>query len=209
MGCRRICWTTSRRSQQHERDRLYSVFISYSRADKSFARRLHNDLQAAGIRVWLDEHEILPGDKFKAKIDEGIRIWDKVILCCSEASLKSWWVDKEIERALQKEQRLAKEADDVLALIPVSLDSAVFGWDGPHAPTWSVATSRTSRVGRATTQSSKRHLTGSCGRCVRTVAVESHRRSRSSAKRSREMNSQWMDLRQSGTSRCVGYSPTL
>ncbi len=41
---------------------FYSCFVSYSHADKSFARRLYDTLQGRGIRCWLDEHELLPGD---------------------------------------------------------------------------------------------------------------------------------------------------
>ena len=33
---------------------FYSCFISYSHADKDFARRLHDRLQGEGIRCWLD-----------------------------------------------------------------------------------------------------------------------------------------------------------
>jgi TIR domain/Pentapeptide repeats (8 copies) len=40
---------------------FYSCFISYSHADKPFARRLHDALQGMGIRCWLDEHQLLPG----------------------------------------------------------------------------------------------------------------------------------------------------
>lgn len=46
---------------------FYSCFISYSHADKSFARRLHDSLRARGIRVWLDEHQLLPGTIFMSK----------------------------------------------------------------------------------------------------------------------------------------------
>ncbi len=34
---------------------FYSCFISYSHEDKSFAQRLHDQLQSRGIRCWLDE----------------------------------------------------------------------------------------------------------------------------------------------------------
>ncbi|HKP71316.1 MAG TPA: toll/interleukin-1 receptor domain-containing protein, partial [Pyrinomonadaceae bacterium] len=71
---------------------FYSCFISYSHADKSFARRLHDALQGRGIRCWLDEHQLLPGDDIYKMVDQGIRLWDKVLLCCSKDSLTSWWV---------------------------------------------------------------------------------------------------------------------
>jgi hypothetical protein len=71
---------------------FYSCFISYSHADKSFARRLHDGLQGRGIRCWLDEHQLLPGQDIYDEIDRGIRLWDKVLLCCSKSSLSSWWI---------------------------------------------------------------------------------------------------------------------
>ncbi|MDQ3706659.1 MAG: toll/interleukin-1 receptor domain-containing protein [Chloroflexota bacterium] len=56
---------------------FYSCFISYSHKDKAFARRLHDALQGSGIRCWLDEHQLLPGDKIHVEVDRGIRLWDR------------------------------------------------------------------------------------------------------------------------------------
>ncbi len=121
-------------TQSHQTTHFYSCFISYSHTDKLFALRLHDQLQYRGIRCWLDEHQLLPGDDIFERVDEGIRLWDKTLLCCSEASLTSWWVDNEINKAFVKEQALLKErGKKTLALIPLDLDSFLFNWSDGKA----------------------------------------------------------------------------
>jgi uncharacterized protein YjbI with pentapeptide repeats len=116
---------------------FFSCFISYSSVDKPFAARLYEALQAKGIRCWLDEKQLLPGDDISRQLERGINSWDKFLLCASKNSLSSAWVEEEIATALERERKLRGErGEKVLKLIPLDLDGHLFSeqWDsGVHA----------------------------------------------------------------------------
>ncbi len=102
-----------------------SSFISYSHADKRFARRLHVQLQAFGIRCWLDEHDLKPGDRILDVVNDAIRLHDRILLCCSKASLNSWWVKDEIRKAQERERRDGRDI-----IIPLMVDRYLLdGWE--------------------------------------------------------------------------------
>jgi uncharacterized protein YjbI with pentapeptide repeats len=81
---------------------FYSLFISYSKKDKSFARRLHADLQSKGVRCWFAEHDIEGGETILEQIDQAIRHHDRLLLILSPASMSSEWVKTEIAKALKR-----------------------------------------------------------------------------------------------------------
>jgi uncharacterized protein YjbI with pentapeptide repeats len=117
---------------------IYSCFICYSRQDQAFARRLHDRLQASGIRCWLDEKESASVDDDYEQADREINPRDIVLLCCSKSSLTSSWVDHEISRALDRgtdrERALMNESQEsALALIPLNLDGYLFEWKSARA----------------------------------------------------------------------------
>ena len=99
---------------------FYSCFISYSSQDDDFAQRLHADLQQQGVRCWFAPEDLKIGDNFRTRIDESIRIYDKVMVVLSGNSIPSGWVEKEVEAAFEREQREKK-----LVLFPIRLDDAV------------------------------------------------------------------------------------
>jgi hypothetical protein len=95
---------------------FYSCFISYSTQDQEFSDRLHADLQNKGVRCWFASHNIHGGKKINEQIDEAIRLYDKLLLILSPASMDSDWVKTEIAHARQKEVR-----DKRRVLFPISL----------------------------------------------------------------------------------------
>ena len=83
---------------------------------------------------WMKK-QLRGGDDILDHVDRGIRLWDKVLLCCSKNSLTSGWVEAEIDKAVEKEQALRKQRQKkVLALIPLDLDGYLFdGWESGRA----------------------------------------------------------------------------
>jgi len=99
---------------------FYSCFISYSSKDQEFTERLYADLQSEGVRCWFAPEDLKIGDKFRTRIDESIRSYDKLMVVLSENSIRSPWVEEEIEAALEKERQQNK-----LVLFPLRLNDAV------------------------------------------------------------------------------------
>ena len=107
---------------------FYSVFISYGTGteDAKFANRLYRDLTERDIRCWKFDESAVMGRGLMANIDQAIRVYDKLIVVCSSDSLQRGPVLREIERALQKEDRLRGQgASDPDVLFPIRLDDYV------------------------------------------------------------------------------------
>jgi CheY-like chemotaxis protein len=79
------------------------AFISYSSADREFARRLALDLKSNNVTVWLDEWEIRVGDEIRQKIEHGIIEYDYFVIVLSRRSVASTWVEKELNAAFMRE----------------------------------------------------------------------------------------------------------
>ncbi|HSS51439.1 MAG TPA: toll/interleukin-1 receptor domain-containing protein, partial [Thermoanaerobaculia bacterium] len=99
---------------------FYSCFISYSSQDHEFAERLHADLQNKGVRCWFAPEDLRIGDKFRQRIEESIRLHDKLLLILSDNSISSPWVEEEVESALERERKEGRQV-----LFPVRIDDAV------------------------------------------------------------------------------------
>jgi hypothetical protein len=106
---------------------FHTCFISYSSKDQEFAERLHADLQDKGVRCWFAPEDLKIGDRFRDRIDESIRLHDKLLIILSENSVSSQWVGDEVEAAFERERR-----ENRTVLFPIQIDGAVtesiIGW---------------------------------------------------------------------------------
>ena len=69
----------------------YDVFLSYSAKNKQVVHALAERLKHDGLRVWLDEWEIHPGDMIGLKIAEGVERSRTLLMCMSRAYFDSAW----------------------------------------------------------------------------------------------------------------------
>ena len=73
----------------------YEVFLSHSAKDKAVVRPLAERLRQDGVRVWLDEEQIKPGDSIPAKIEAGLEHSRVLVLCMSANAFGSDWAQLE------------------------------------------------------------------------------------------------------------------
>jgi len=78
----------------------HDIFISYSRTDMDFAVKIYHDLQAHGLRVWMDREELQPGTpSWSSAIEQAIESCACVIALMSPDAKESRWVRSELSYA--------------------------------------------------------------------------------------------------------------
>jgi uncharacterized protein YjbI with pentapeptide repeats len=116
----------------HPFERL-PAFIRYAPDDASFAQHLSKLAQQKGLRCWLDEAPESAADRKSRVSPATYESIERVVLCASKASLTSWWVEDELDRVFEREQRIKQETGrDVRLLYPLNLDGYMFSGDWKH-----------------------------------------------------------------------------
>ncbi|MGD8404826.1 MAG: toll/interleukin-1 receptor domain-containing protein [Anaerolineales bacterium] len=82
------------------------VFISYSRKDIKFARRLANDLENVGFEAWWDISDLKGGDDWVRVIPTAIAASQFFVVLLSPDSILSEWVSKEYTYALVNRMKI-------------------------------------------------------------------------------------------------------
>lgn len=73
-----------------------TCFLSYSSKDGAFAGRLQRSLTDAGVRVFWDRLDLVPGDYLEHQIVQAIRESKRLLVVRSPASMASGWVAREV-----------------------------------------------------------------------------------------------------------------
>lgn len=106
----------------------FTIFISYSHRDETFLEKLNKQLEMSGAEIWLDKKDLAAGP-IEDQVSNAIETADVAIIVLSCNSIKSDWVEHEIELARSQEQLRGKRI-----LCPIALDA---DWKSkPPNPTW-------------------------------------------------------------------------
>ena len=96
------------------------VFLCHASADKPAVRKLHRYLKQRGIIPWLDELNLLPGQKWEIEIPKALHSSDVILVCLSKNSVtKEGYVQKEITFALDKAN---EKLEETIFIIPTKLE---------------------------------------------------------------------------------------
>src|SRR2546427_7803618 len=93
------------------------VFVCHAGEDNDFATHLGTRLRASGVDAFVDDWEILPGDKLIQKIfGEGIPQARAFIIILSKKSVTKPWVQEELDAAL------VLRISNSMKVIPIRID---------------------------------------------------------------------------------------
>ncbi|ABH00167.1 conserved hypothetical protein (plasmid) [Rhodococcus jostii RHA1] len=96
-----------------------SIFISHSSRDKVFVRRLAMDLVQRDFEIWYDEWNLEVGSRLSNRIKDGVSSSSFVLVVLSREILQSDWVEREINHALEVEEKIQREM-----LLPIRIDNS-------------------------------------------------------------------------------------
>ena len=112
---------------------LYDAFLSYSSADREKVLAIAKWLKDAGLRVWLDQWAILPGDSIPSKVENGLERSRVLIFCMSAHSMGSDWPSLErytflFRDPLNKERRFIPLRLDEAPILPALAHFSYIDW---------------------------------------------------------------------------------
>ena len=134
-------WIESYETQEDPSAAQESFFIVYSEEEEPFAGRLHNTLQKHGVRCWLDPRRSAEDNGLTGRVAaRGFRVWDRVLLCATRASLSADWMDALIESVKRREEAIKQHTGKSVTLMwPLNLDGFLFSGSWTHSQANEVA----------------------------------------------------------------------
>jgi hypothetical protein len=96
----------------------FDLFLSYAREDHDLATRMVSWLRKCSFRVWIDEEQLVPGSRFRAGLQQGLRESCHLVALVTSAYTSRSWTQRELDlfdlTADHEERRLlAIQFDDI------------------------------------------------------------------------------------------------
>ncbi|MGZ8843568.1 MAG: toll/interleukin-1 receptor domain-containing protein [Pyrinomonadaceae bacterium] len=119
------------------------VFISHSNKDDALASQIASYLEKAGLEVWYDNYEVVPGENWADKIGRGLSESDAMVVLVTPTALESNTLSRDVDYALTQKRFKGR-------LVPVLAGDArrFQGWSIPwifeHLPIISLKENATS-----------------------------------------------------------------
>jgi WD40 repeat protein len=85
---------------------MADVFVSYSRRDAGFVRRMVDSISGGGREVWLDTEGIQDGEVFPEAIKRAIEQSDTFLFVITPSAVNSAYCENEVEYARQMQKRI-------------------------------------------------------------------------------------------------------
>lgn len=134
-------------SQRRDSSRFeYDVFVSYSHRDTEWVTgQLVPRLKAAGLRVFIDYEELLPGQHLTSILVRSIKQSRHVAVVLSQSWCKSAWCNRELLVELFSDSRLLRQRlvplmiEDCAGKVPLELQSIIHCdliGDAPPESSW-------------------------------------------------------------------------
>lgn len=99
--------------------RRLRVFLAHAKEDKPAVREMYERLRSIGTDPWLDEANLLPGQKWRAEISKAIRATDAFVACFSPVAVsKVGYINRELKEALEFAD---EQPEGKIFLIPLRL----------------------------------------------------------------------------------------
>ena len=106
---------------------MMKVFISHVHNDEALAQKIVAILEEAGLEVWDDTREILPGDNWAEQVAQALKESEAMVVLLTPEATRSRWIRREIEYALG-EERYSKRLIPVLVGDPADFSQEAIPW---------------------------------------------------------------------------------
>lgn len=104
-------------TSQAEAHRKTETFLSYNRNDSVVVAEVALELRERGVNVWMDESNLVPGERWQHEIARAFERADSIAVCIGGHGIGGW-------QKLELEQMIARQPEHGTRIVPIVLPDA-------------------------------------------------------------------------------------